>query len=212
MRDDIDVTALLLAWNDGDEAAHSRLVDVVYDELRCVARWHLRGEGAGHSLAPTALVHETYLKLVDQRRVRWQNRAHFFGVASRLMRRVLVDHARSRAAIKRGTDKTIDLDGVDVGTPPLDVDILALDATLDRLATVDARQCRLVEPSRLNSIVPTDRLGLRDTRNDVVPAGGKDVTNRAACAGRTQGPSSSAACSTQKHHRRQWRTCTTAVA
>jgi len=145
MRDDIDVTALLLAWNDGDEAAHSRLVDVVYDELRRVARWHLRGEGAGHSLAPTALVHETYLKLVDQRRVRWQNRAHFFGVASRLMRRVLVDHARSRGAVKRGSDQTIVLDGVEVGIPPLDVDILALDAALDRLATVDGRQSRLVE-------------------------------------------------------------------
>ena len=120
----------------GDEGAHGRLVDVVYDELRRVARWHLRGEGANHSLAPTALVHETYLKLVDQRRVRWQNRAHFFGVASRLMRRVLVNHARSRGAVKRGTDQTIVLDGVEVGIPPLDVDILALDAALDRLATV----------------------------------------------------------------------------
>ena len=144
MTDDADVTALLLAWSDGDQAAGSRLIDVVYDELRRVARRHLRGE-RDHSLAPTALVHETYLKLVDQRQVRWQNRAHFFGIAARLMRRILVDHARSRAAAKRGKDRTVFLDAADVETPPLDVDILALDAALDKLAALDARQSKLVE-------------------------------------------------------------------
>jgi len=97
MTDDADLTALLLAWSDGDEAAESRLIDAVYDELRRVARRDLGGERDDHSLAPTALVHETYLKLVDQRRVRWQNRALFFGIAEHLMRRILVDHARGRA-------------------------------------------------------------------------------------------------------------------
>lgn len=144
MTDDADVTALLLAWNDGDQAAGSRLIDAVYDELRRVARRHLRSE-RDHSLAPTALVHETYLKLVDQRRVRWQNRAHFFGIAAQLMRRILVDHARSRAAVKRGKDRTVFLDATDVEIPPLDMDILALDAALDKLGALDARQSKLVE-------------------------------------------------------------------
>lgn len=145
MTDHGDVTALLLAWNDGDEGARSRLIDAVYDELRRVARRHLRSERDDHSLAPTALVHETYLKLVDQQRVRWQNRAHFFGIAAQLMRRILVDHARSRAAAKRGSDRMVVLEGVDVPAAPLDIDILGLDAALDRLAAVDARQSRLVE-------------------------------------------------------------------
>ncbi|HEU4923070.1 MAG TPA: ECF-type sigma factor [Burkholderiales bacterium] len=144
MKDDADVTALLLAWSDGDQAAASRLIEAVYDELRRVARRHLRSEW-DHSLAPTALVHEAYLKLVDQRRVRWQNRAHFFGIAAQLMRRILVDHARARAAAKRGRDRTVCLDAADAATPPLDVDILALDAALEKLGALDARQSKLVE-------------------------------------------------------------------
>jgi RNA polymerase sigma factor (TIGR02999 family) len=143
--DDHNVTALLLAWSEGDEAARNSLIDVVYDELRCVARRYLRHERDNHSLAPTALVHETYLKLVDQRRVRWQNRAHFFGIAAHLMRRILVDHARSRAAAKRGRDLHVAFDGVDIETAPLNIDVLALDAALDRLAAVDERRSRLVE-------------------------------------------------------------------
>ena len=145
MADENDVTALLLAWSDGEEAARSRLMDAVYEELRRVAKRHLGRERGDHSLAPTALVHETYLKLVDQRRVRWRNRAHFFSIAAHLMRRILVDHARSRAAAKRGNDRTVVLDGVAVEAAPLDVDVLALDAALDKLAAVDARQSRLVE-------------------------------------------------------------------
>jgi len=144
MTNHADVTTLLLAWSEGDQAAGSRLMEAVYDELRQLARRHLRGE-RDHSVAPTALVHETYLKLVDQRRVRWQNRAHFFGIAAQLMRRILVDHARSRAAVKRGKDRTIVLDAMDVAAPPVDIDILALDAALDKLAALDARQSKLVE-------------------------------------------------------------------
>jgi RNA polymerase sigma factor (TIGR02999 family) len=145
MTDDADVTGLLLAWTDGEEAARGRLMDAVYDELRRVARRHLRDERDDHSLAPTALVHETYMKLVDQQRVRWQNRAHFFAMAARLMRRILVDHARTRAAAKRGAGRTVVLDGVDIETAPLNIDVLALDAALDKLAAVDERQSKLVE-------------------------------------------------------------------
>jgi RNA polymerase sigma factor (TIGR02999 family) len=96
------VTRLLLAWSDGDPGARDELLPLVYGELRRVARQHLRHERPGHTLQPTALVHETYMKLVDLRRVRWQSRAHFFAVAAQLMRRILVDHARGRAAAKRG--------------------------------------------------------------------------------------------------------------
>jgi RNA polymerase sigma factor (TIGR02999 family) len=90
-----DITALLLAWTNGEESARGRLVEAVYPELRRVARRHLQRERTDHTLSPTALVHETYLKLIDQRRVRWQNRAHFFAMAAHVMRRVLVDHARA---------------------------------------------------------------------------------------------------------------------
>jgi RNA polymerase sigma factor (TIGR02999 family) len=145
MADAADVTALLLAWGNGDEAARSRLFEAVYDELRRLARGRLRRERPDLSLAPTALVHEAYLKLIDQRRVHWQNRSHFYSIAGRVMRRIVVDHARARAAAKRGGDARIPLDGVDVGIAPREVDVLALDAALDKLASVDRRQSELVE-------------------------------------------------------------------
>lgn len=140
-----DITVLLLAWRDGDESARSRLTEVVYDELRRIAQRHMRRERPDHSLTPTALVHEAYLKLIDQRRVEWQNRAQFFAIAARVMRRVLVDHARARATAKRAAGLSIALDDVDVSTEPLDVDILAIDTALDELAAVDDRQSQLVE-------------------------------------------------------------------
>ena len=113
-----DITALLLAWTDGEELARGALVEAVYAELRRVAQRHLRKERPGHSLTPSALVHEAYLKVIDQRRVRWQNRAHFFAIAGHVMRRILVDHARARATAKRGDGATIALDGVEIGTAP----------------------------------------------------------------------------------------------
>jgi RNA polymerase sigma factor (TIGR02999 family) len=145
MTEATDITALLLAWSEGDESARSRLVEAVYGELRRVAQRQLRQERPDHSFTPTALVHEAYLKLIDQRRVRWQNRAHFFAIAAHVMRRLLVDHARARATAKRDRGVTIALDGVDVGSPPPDVDLLALDAALDKLGQLDARQSQLVE-------------------------------------------------------------------
>jgi RNA polymerase sigma factor (TIGR02999 family) len=145
MAEAADITALLLAWSEGEESARARLVEAVYAELRRVAQRHLRRERADHSLTPTALVHETYLKLIDQRRVRWQSRAHFFSIAAHVMRRILVDHARARATAKRDRGVTIALEGIEVGSPPRDVDLLALDVALDKLAQLDARQSQLVE-------------------------------------------------------------------
>jgi RNA polymerase sigma factor (TIGR02999 family) len=141
----LDVTGLLVAWSNGEEAARSRLIDAVYSELRRLARAHLRRERLDHSLSPTALVHEAYLKLVDQRKVHWENRVHFFAIAAHVMRRVLVDHARAHQAAKRGADARVPLLDVDVAAEPRDVDLLALDLALDRLSQVDERQSQLVE-------------------------------------------------------------------
>ena len=145
-----DVTGLLIAWSEGDSAALDALLPVVYAELRRQARRALRREAAGHTLQPTALVHEAYLKLVDQRPDRWQGRAQFYGVAARCMRQVLVDAARTRRAAKRGGGaQPITLSDAD-GTPASEGeaagdDVLALDAALARLAALDPDQARLVE-------------------------------------------------------------------
>ena len=151
--DGVDVTGLLIAWNEGDRAALDALLPVVYAELRRRARHALRREAAGHTLQPTALVHEAYLRLVDQRPIQWRSRAHFFGVAARCMRQVLVDAARTRRAAKRGRGAhpvTLDdADGVaaapSAGVEDVGVEVLALDAALARLAALDPDQARLVE-------------------------------------------------------------------
>ena len=146
------VTAALLAWRRDDPVSGGRLLDLVYPELHRIAEREMRRERAGHTLQPTAVVHEAYLKLVDQSRVEWRNRAHFLGVAARAMRRLLVDHARGRDRGKRGGGATkiaLDAAGVEAvpaaATPPMDVDLLALDQALDRLAALDAGQAHLVE-------------------------------------------------------------------
>jgi RNA polymerase sigma factor (TIGR02999 family) len=140
------VTRLLLAWSGGDAGARDALLPLVYHELRRVARQHLRHERPGHTLQPTALVHEAYMKLVDLRRLRWQGRAHFFAVAARLMRRILVDHARGRAAAKRGGGRRmIALQGLGEASPEPELDVVALDEALARLAALDPRQERIVE-------------------------------------------------------------------
>jgi RNA polymerase sigma factor (TIGR02999 family) len=140
------VTGLLLQWRDGRKEALDRLVPIVYSELKRLARTRLRGEQEGHSLQATALVHEVYLRLVDVDRMTLENRAHFFAVASRLMRQVLVDHARRRDADKRGGDVTIvSLADAFPAGPETTVDILALDEALDALTTLDPRLCRVVE-------------------------------------------------------------------
>ena len=141
-----DVTALLHAWTGGDLAARDRLMSVVYRDLHRRAAVYLRRERPGDTLQPTALVHEAYLQLVDQRRVVWQNRGQFFGVASQVMRRVLVDRARARKMAKRsGQWARVTVDDAARATPPVNVDVLDLDAALARLAVFDARKCQLVE-------------------------------------------------------------------
>ena len=141
-----DVTELLQAWSGGDRAALDRLMPLVYDELKRIAARHLAGERAGHTLQATALVHEAYLKLVDQRSARWQNRTQFFAVAAQLMRRILVDHARAHAAAKRGAGaRPVTLSALEETGAQPDLDIVALDAALDRLAVLDPRQARVVE-------------------------------------------------------------------
>jgi len=141
-----EVTALLLAWSAGDREALAKLIPLVYGDLHKRAAAYLRKERTGHTLQPTALVNEAYLKLVDQTRVKWQNRAHFFGVASRAMREVLVDYARRHRSAKRGSGETrISLEEGSAVTPPRSLDLLALDIALDRLTTLDERQSKLVE-------------------------------------------------------------------
>ncbi len=140
-----DVSGLLVAWSHGDAEADDRLIDAVYAELRALARGYLRRERPDHSLAPTALVHEAYLRLVDQRRVPWHNRAHFFAIAAHVMRRLLVDHARAHGAVKRGAGHRVPFLDIDVAVDPADLDMIALDAALVRLAAIDRRQSRLVE-------------------------------------------------------------------
>jgi RNA polymerase sigma factor (TIGR02999 family) len=141
-----DVTDLLLSWRQGDAAALDRLIPVVYDELRRVARRHLQREAPGHALQATALVHEVFLRPVNAERLTLHGRTHFFAVASRLMRQILVDHARRQRADKRGGDATLlNLDDVSPAAQPTSVDVLALDQALEALASLDARQCHVVE-------------------------------------------------------------------
>jgi len=141
-----NVTALLRDWSRGDGTALSQLLPVVYGELRRVATRQLRGERADHTLQPTALVHEAYIRLVDQRHVDWQNRAHFFGVAARVMRRILVDHARRHDAIKRGDGvRCVSIDEAGDVAGSNEIAVLSLDHALDRLEQVDANLARIVE-------------------------------------------------------------------
>jgi RNA polymerase sigma factor (TIGR02999 family) len=145
MQPDAEVTRWLIAWRQGDSDAGSRLMSAVYEDLRRVARRRLRAERPDHSLAPTALVHEAYLRLVDMRRLRWQNRAQFFAIAARLMRQILVDQARRSGAVKRGGHKwTVSLSDDGVATAPRDVSLLDLDAALHRLSAADPRLGDLV--------------------------------------------------------------------
>jgi RNA polymerase sigma-70 factor (ECF subfamily) len=144
-----DVTALLLSWSGGEQSAADRLIPAVYEELHRQAARAMRREGHEHTLQTTALVHEAYLRLVDQQRVEWRNRAHFFGIAAEVMRRVLVDHARARDAAKRGGGvQRITLSealGVSSDGGGGDADVLALHEALERLALLDPGQARLVE-------------------------------------------------------------------
>jgi RNA polymerase sigma factor (TIGR02999 family) len=147
MKSSEGITQLLVDWGKGDQAALEKLMPLVYSELRRLASNYLRRERGEHTLQPTALVNEAYLKLIDQRNPKWQNRAHFFGIAAQLMRRILVDHARQHQATKRGgaEQQRISLTGAEVLAKQPEVDLLALNEALDELAKMDPQQSRIVE-------------------------------------------------------------------
>lgn len=145
MPENRDVTQLLLDWSRGDEASLEELLPLVYDELRQLAHAQMRRERQGHTLQTTAVVHEAYLRLVDQRRVSFRGRAHFFGAAARVMRRLLVDHARRRLAEKRGGGAKAALNEAFAMAPSRATELVALDDALADLERLDSRQCRIVE-------------------------------------------------------------------
>ena len=139
------VSELILRWKDGDQAALDELVPLLYKELRDIARHHLRKERPGHTLQSAALVHEAYVRLVGQRPFDTENRAHFLAIASRLMRQILVDYARSHGAAKRGADRRVELDASLVLPQIRSTDVVALDDALNGLAKLDEQQGRIVE-------------------------------------------------------------------
>jgi RNA polymerase sigma factor (TIGR02999 family) len=142
------LTQLLIAWSQGDAAALEQLAPLVYAELRKLAHRYMTRERAGHTLQTTALVHEAFLRLIGAPQESWQNRAHFYAIAAQMMRRILVDYARANSRAKRGGESTrIALEEVDflVSEPALDLDVIALDAALEKLAEIDPRRSRVVE-------------------------------------------------------------------
>jgi RNA polymerase sigma factor (TIGR02999 family) len=141
------ITQLLTKWSKGDQSALDELMPLVYEELRRLASAHLRRERAGHTLQPTALVNEAYLKLVDQKSAHWQNRAQFYGIAAQFMRRILVDHARVKHAEKRGgaDQQRLSITSAQGLSTKPNLDVLALNEALDELATLDPQQSRIVE-------------------------------------------------------------------
>jgi RNA polymerase sigma-70 factor, ECF subfamily len=141
----MDITELLVQWNEGDGTAMDRLTPIVYDELLRLARIKLSGESPNLTLQPTALVHEAYLKLIDQTRLSWQNRSHFFAIAANIMRRILIDDARRRKADKRGGGVHITLNPEMDAVDERPADVLALDLALQALARMDERKSRVIE-------------------------------------------------------------------
>jgi RNA polymerase sigma factor (TIGR02999 family) len=141
------VTRLLVEWQNGDQKALDSLIPLVYQELRSIAGRYLSRESPSHTLQSTALVHEAYFKLIGQRRVRWQNRAHFFGIAAQMMRRILIDHARHQARDKRGgpAPKLSLDDAMATADAEADIDLLALDDALTALAQIDPRGAQIIE-------------------------------------------------------------------
>jgi RNA polymerase sigma-70 factor (ECF subfamily) len=140
------ITQLLIEWSNGDRAALDKLMPLVYDELRSLARHYMRQERADHTLQTTALVHEAYVRLIDYRKIRWQRRAHFFAIAAQLMRRILVDYARANGRIKRGgLALRVALDEGAILSEQRSVELIALDDALTKLAALDARKSQVVE-------------------------------------------------------------------
>ena len=142
------LTELLQAWSRGDKGALDQLTPLIYNELRKIARFHMSMESPGHTLQPTALINETFLKLVDLRKTNWQSQKHFLGAASQIMRRVLVDYARKKRSVKRGHEiRRVSLECAETlaSGEPRSVDVLAFDEALSRLEALDSRKARVVE-------------------------------------------------------------------
>jgi RNA polymerase sigma factor (TIGR02999 family) len=141
-----NVTQLLISWQKGDRRALDEMLPVVYNELKRVAKYYLSRERPGHTLQTTALVHEAFIRMVDQQNVDWKNRAHFFSLASEMMRRILVNYARDRAAVKRGGNaQRISLSNLDEAAEQPNIDLIAVDQALNELAHEDERKARIVE-------------------------------------------------------------------
>lgn len=159
-----EVTQLLLDWSHGDQSALDQLMPLVYDELRRLAHRHMARERADHTIQTTALVNEAYLRLVEQKNVHWQNRAHFFAIAAQMMRRILIDYARRRGYAKRGGGAGhVSLEEAAVLTEERAANLIALDDALNRLAKLDPQQCRVVELKffgGLNTVETAEVLGL----------------------------------------------------
>ncbi len=164
-----NVTELLLAWGAGDEAAREKLSSLVYEELRRMARQYMAAERSNHILQPTALVHEAYLRLVDVKNVRWRNRAHFFAIAARLMRNILVDFARSQSRLKRGGRScSVSLEeGPEFGQTP-EVNVVAVDDALFALARLDPRKSRVVELRFFGGLSIRETAEVLDVSSDTV--------------------------------------------
>lgn len=145
MSSSADVTQLLRAWREGDKSALGRLIPIVHQDLRRLARRHLAGERAGHSLQPTALVNEAYMRLVDYTRMEWQDRAHFLAVSAQLMRRILVEHARRHNQKRGGGVRHVAIDQIPEPGSSVTKDVLALDEALKELARMDPRKAQVVE-------------------------------------------------------------------
>jgi RNA polymerase sigma-70 factor, ECF subfamily len=170
MNDSRQITLMLKEWSDGKQEALDRLMPLVYDELRRQAQRFIRKERSGHTLQTTALIHEAYIKLIGNDQVDWQNRAHFFAIASQAMRRILVDHARTRHREKRGgaaEDLPID-DAIQISTPQKSVDLIALDEALERLSLVDPRQAMVVEMRYFGGLTNDETAGVLGISNATV--------------------------------------------
>jgi RNA polymerase sigma-70 factor, ECF subfamily len=146
MTEQLCITDLLVAWNNGEDGALEKLIPVVEQELRRIAHNYMRRENSHHTLQTTALVHEAYIKLIDQRSVNWQNRAHFFALSAQIMRRILLNHARDKVCAKRGGgSQQVSIEGVSLLSPEKTAELIALDEALERLSKFDKTKSRIVE-------------------------------------------------------------------
>ena len=164
-----ELTQLLVAWTGGDEKALETLSRAVYDELRRLARNYMRGERPGHTLEATALVHEAFVRIIDWKNVEWKSRAHFFAVASQMMRRILVDHARARRNLKRGGEwKQLSLSAVEFLPENRRTDLLDIDEALATLKRVDARKAKVVELRFFGGLTVEETAAVLDVSSDTV--------------------------------------------